>query len=73
MRDDQSRIRFVRPYQAYRRGDVIVMDRGPAKSLILHGYAVNHAEEQPLLEVAMVEHRDVETADAPRRRGRKPK
>jgi len=73
MRDDQARIRFVRPYQAYRRGDVIVMDRGPAKSLILHGYAINHVEEQPLLEVAMVEHRDVETADAPRKRGRKAK
>jgi hypothetical protein len=71
MRDDQSRIRFVRPYQAYRRGDVIVMDRGPAKSLILHGYAVNHVEELPLLEVATAEHRDVETADAPRRRKRR--
>ena len=73
MRDDQAKIRFVRPYQAYRRGDVIVMDRGPAKSLILHGYAINHVEEQPLLEVAMVERQDVETADAPRRRGRKVK
>jgi hypothetical protein len=73
MRDDQARIRFVRPYQAYRRGDVIVMDRGPSKSLVLHGYAVNHVDKQPLLEVAMVEHRDVETADAPRRRGRKAK
>jgi hypothetical protein len=71
MRDDQARIRFVRPYQAYRRGDVIVMDRGPAKSLVLHGYAVEHVEEQPLLEVAAVEHRDVETADAPRRRKRR--
>ena len=71
MRDDQSRIRFLRPYQAYRRGDVIVMDRGPAKSLVLHGYAVNHVEELPLLEVATAEHRDVETADAPRRRKRR--
>jgi len=71
MRDDQSRIRFVRPYQAYRRGDVIVMDRGPAKSLVLHGYAVEHVEELPLLEVATAEHRDVETADAPRRRKRR--
>jgi hypothetical protein len=71
MRDDQSRIRFVRPYQAYRRGDVIVMDKGPAKSLVLHGYAVQHVEELPLLEVATVEHRDVETADAPRRRKRR--
>jgi hypothetical protein len=71
MRDDQSRIRFVRPYQAYRRGDVIVMDKGPAKSLVLHGYAVEHVEEQPLLEVATAEHRDVETADAPRRRKRR--
>jgi hypothetical protein len=30
-------------------------------------------EERQLLEVAMVERRDVETADAPRRRGRKAK
>jgi len=71
MKDDQSRIRFVRPYQAYRRGDVIVMDKGPAKSLVLHGYAVNHVEEQPLLEVATVDRRDVETTDAPRRRKRR--
>jgi hypothetical protein len=71
MRDDQARIRFVRPYQAYRRGDVIVMDKGPAKSLVLHGYAVEHVEELPLLEVATAEHRDVETADAPRRRKRR--
>jgi hypothetical protein len=71
MRDDQARIRFLRPYQAYRRGDVIVMDRGPAKSLVLHGYAVEHVEELPLLEVATAEHRDVETADAPRRRKRR--
>jgi len=70
MRDDQARIRFVRPYQAYRRGDVIVMDKGPAKSLVLHGYAVQYVEDQPLLEVATVDRRDVETADAPRRRKR---
>jgi hypothetical protein len=71
MREDQARIRFVRPYQAYRRGDVIVMDKGPAKSLVLHGYAVEHVEEQPLLEVAAVDRRDVETAVAPRRRKRR--
>jgi hypothetical protein len=47
------------------------MDRGPAKSLVLHGYAVEHVEELPLLEVATAEHRDVETADAPRRRKRR--
>jgi hypothetical protein len=47
------------------------MDKGPAKSLVLHGYAVNHAEEQPLLEVAAVEQPDVETAVAPRRRKRR--
>jgi hypothetical protein len=47
------------------------MDRGPAKSLVLHGYAVQHVEEQPLLEVATAERRDVETADAPRRRKRR--
>jgi hypothetical protein len=71
MRDDQMRIRFIRPYQAYRRGDVITMDKGPAKSLVLHGYALQHVDEQQLLEVAAVERRDVETADAPRRRKRR--
>jgi len=70
MKTDQMQIRFIRPYQAYRRNDVIVMDRGPAKSLVLHGYATEHVEEQPL-EVAAVERRDVETADAPRRRKRR--
>lgn len=71
MRADQMQIRFIRPYQAYRRGDVITMDRGPAKSLVLHGYALEHVEEQQLLEVATAERRDVETADAPRRRKRR--
>lgn len=71
MRSDQMQIRFVRPYQAYRRGDVITMDKGPAKSLVLHGYAMENVEEQQMLEVAAVERRDVETADAPRRRKRR--
>jgi hypothetical protein len=64
-------IRFIRPYQAYRRGDTITMDRGPAKSLVLHGYAMEHVEEQQLLEVATVERRDIQTADEPRRRKRR--
>jgi hypothetical protein len=71
IRDDQSRIRFAKPFRAYRRGDVIVMDRGPAKSLVLSGYAELVADEQPLLEAAVVERRDIETADAPRRRKRR--
>ena len=71
MKPDQMQIRFIRPYQAYRRNDVITMDKGPAKSLVLHGYALEHVEEQQLLEVAAVERRDVETADAPRRRKRR--
>jgi hypothetical protein len=71
MRSDQTQIRFIRPYQAYRRGDVITMDKGPARSLVMHGYALEHVEEQQLLEVATVERRDVETADAPRRRKRR--
>lgn len=70
MRDDQTQIRFIRPFQGYRKHDVIVMDRGPAKSLVLHGYAVEQAEQQTL-EVAAVELREVETADAPRRRKRR--
>ena len=71
MKPDQTRIRFTRPYQAYRRNDVIVMDRGPAKSLVAYGYAAYVVEDQPLLEVAAVEQRDVQTADAPRRRKRR--
>jgi hypothetical protein len=51
---------------------VIEYPSGPAKSLLLTGGVELVRDQQPLLEVAAVEHRNVETADAPRRRGRKP-
>lgn len=71
--DDHVRLRFLRPHGAYRNGDIITYPRGPAKSLVAAGACELVNEEPQLLEVAMVENRAVETADAPRRRGRKPK
>ena len=65
------KLRFVRPHGAYRKGDVIEYPRGPAKSLLLAGICEPLVEEQPLLEAAVVEHRNVETADAKMRRRRK--
>ena len=70
---DHVKLRFLRPSGTYRVGDVITYPRGPAKSLLLAGTVELVRENQPLLEVGMVENRNVETADAPRRRGRKPK
>lgn len=64
---DRVRIKFVRPYSAYRRGSVIEMDRGPAKSLLIAGIAT--LEQQPqLLETTMAEPAEIRTADVPRRR-----
>lgn len=71
MPSDRISVRFIRPYQAYRRGDVVEMDRGPAKSWVAAGIVVPVVEQQPMLEVAMVEQRNTETADAPRRRKRR--
>jgi hypothetical protein len=73
MPDDQVTLRFLRPHGVYRKGDTITYPRGPAKSLLFAGVCEIVPEERQLLEVAMVERRDVETADAPRRRGRKAK
>ena len=70
---DHVRLRFLRPHGAYRKGDIIEYPRGPAKSLVLAGAVEIVPEDRQLLEVAMVERREAETADAPRRRGRKPK
>lgn len=68
---DHVKLRFIRPHGAYRKGDVIDYPRGPAKSLLLAGICEPLVEEQPLLEAAVVEHRNVETADArPRRKKR---
>ena len=58
----------------YSRGAVIEYPSGPAKSLLATGgVELVEDRDQPLLEVAMVERRNFETADAPRRRGRKSK
>lgn len=67
MLPDHIRLRFTTSAMGYRKGDEIEYPRGPAKALIARGL-VEPVQEHPLLEVAMVEHRDAETADAPRRR-----
>lgn len=73
LHDDHVRLRFLRPHGAYRKGDIITYPRGPAKSLLVAGAVELVRDEPQLLEVAMVENRGVETADAPKRRGRKPR
>lgn len=70
---DHVKLRFLRPTGVYRVGDVIDYPRGPAKSLVAAGTVEIVRDDQQLLEVAMVERRDVQTADVPRRRGRKAK
>jgi hypothetical protein len=67
---DRIRIRFVKPYGVYRKGDVLEMDRGPARSWVIAGIVELVGERQPELELA-VERRDVETADATPRRKRR--
>lgn len=73
MLPDHVQLRFLRPHGAYRKGDIIEYPRGPAKSLVIAGAVEIVPDDPQLLEVAMVESRNVETADAPRRRGRKAK
>lgn len=68
MLPDHVRLRFVRSAMGYRKGDCIEYPKGPAKALVARGLVELVADEAPLLEVAMVERRDVQTADAPRRR-----
>lgn len=65
---DYVKLRFIRPSGVYRVGDEIDYPRGPAKSLVAAGTVEIVRDDQQLLEVAMVERRAVETADAPRRR-----
>ena len=67
---DRIKVQFLRPFRAYRRGDVIEMDRGPAKSWVLAGVVALVDQEQRIIEEVTVERR-AETADAPRRRRRK--
>lgn len=71
-RPDHVLLRFTRSMRGYTKGAVIEYPAGPAKSLLATGGVELVSEpQQPLLEVAMVERRsDVQTADAPRRRGR---
>lgn len=71
MRPDHVLLRFTRSMNGYSKGAVIEYPRGPAKSLLATGGVELVTNEQPLLEVSMVERRNVETADAPMRRGRK--
>lgn len=73
MPPDYVKLRFVRQHGSYRQGDVIDYPRGPAKSLIAAGSCEYFVEPQRrLVEEAVAERRNVETADAPRRRGRRP-
>lgn len=72
MLPDHVRLRFVKSAMGYSKGQVIEYPRGPAKALVARQLVELVEDDQPLLEVAMVERRDVQTADAPRRR-RKPK
>ncbi len=71
-RTDHVLLRFTRSMKGYSKGAVIEYPSGPAKMLLATGGVELVSEpQQTLLEDAMVEHRNVETADAPRRRGRK--
>jgi len=67
---DRIKVQFARPFRVYRKGDVIEMDRGPAKSWMIAGIVTPVLEEQRLIEEAVLEHR-AETADVPRRRKRR--
>lgn len=68
---DYIRLRFLRPHGAYRKGDVIQYPMGPARGLVAAGCCEYVREEPQLIETAAIERR-AETADMPRRRGRKP-
>ena len=69
---DHVTLRFVVPHGTYRAGDQITYPRGPARSLIAWGVCeLVNEPQQPLIEMATVEQRNVETADAPRRRKRR--
>jgi len=67
---DRVKVQFLRPFRVYRKGDVIDMDQGPAKSWMVAGIVTPVLEEQRVIEEAVVERR-AETADVPRRRKRR--
>jgi hypothetical protein len=58
------RLRFVRPYQAYRKGQEITLPKGVARSMILSGIATE-VHEQPMLEFAVAPEPVAEQAIAP--------
>ena len=57
-------VRFVRPYQAYRTGQVVDVTAGLARSLELQRYAVRHTEPQLAFATAP-EPASLERAEAP--------
>lgn len=57
-------VRFVRPYQAYRAGEVVGVTAGLARSLELQCYAVRHQEPQLAFATAP-EPASLERAEAP--------
>jgi hypothetical protein len=66
---DSMKVRLIRPFRVYRRGDVLDMPKGQAKSWIVAGIAVEERQQQ-LVETAMAEP-EVRTADATPRRKRR--
>lgn len=57
-------VRFVRPYQSYRAGQVVDVTAGLARSLELQCYAVRHKEPQLAFATAP-ESASLERAEAP--------
>lgn len=65
-----SKLRFLRPWRAYRAGQVVEIPAGMATELVAKRVAV-HDRQELLIETAAVE-TAAETADAtPKRRGRR--
>ena len=68
-----ARVRFRRPYQAYRTGQVVEVTRGLARTLVLNGRA-DMADEPQLRMAVAPEPAGLETAVAepvvPKKRGR---
>lgn len=66
------KIRMIRPFRVYRKGDVIDAPAGMARHWIAHGLAVEDAQRELVeqLETATAEPK-VERADATPRRRRK--
>ena len=52
MPEDHVRLRFLRPYGVYRKGDIITYPKGPAKSLMAAGAVELVRDDPQLLEVA---------------------